>query len=171
MSIKQIARAAPCSRMTIHRVLGRGCGGCAKTRRLRPETASAILAVRLPDYLAEERKPPARWTDDEGDTFGLPKEFTGDRRSLAWKAQGNCADPAVPVRAFFPGRGDRALLDAARAICEDCPVRERCLEYALETNSVGIWGGLTEVERQVMKGRRAKRGNGVSQKKEILAGV
>jgi WhiB family transcriptional regulator, redox-sensing transcriptional regulator len=171
LSIKQIAASAGVTRMTVHRIIGRGCGGCQRTRRLRPETASAILAVYLPDHLAEERKPPPKSADDEGDRFGLPAEFTGDRRSLAWKSHGNCATGNYPTRTFFPSRGDRAMLEAAKAICEGCPVQAACLNYALKTDSQGIWGGLTELERQQLKGRRSNRCNGVSQRKEILAGV
>jgi len=41
----------------------------------------------------------------------------------------------------------------AKAICATCPVREECLEYALETNQdSGIWGGLDEEQRQLGHG-------------------
>ena len=37
----------------------------------------------------------------------------------------------------------------AKAICEQCPVREPCLPYALKIREPhGIWGGLNEVERK-----------------------
>ncbi|HEY0717283.1 MAG TPA: WhiB family transcriptional regulator [Streptosporangiaceae bacterium] len=53
---------------------------------------------------------------------------------------------------FFPisGKG-RSQSDAARArrICQSCPVRAACLDYALATHqSDGIWGGLTTDERR-----------------------
>jgi hypothetical protein len=37
--------------------------------------------------------------------------------------------------------------DIAKGICERCPVRVRCRDYALSTRVTGIWGGTTEVER------------------------
>ncbi len=37
----------------------------------------------------------------------------------------------------------------AKAMCRDCPVREQCLEYALDNDERhGIWGGLTTKERR-----------------------
>ncbi len=45
----------------------------------------------------------------------------------------------------------------AKAICHTCPVREPCLEFAMETNQrYGIWGGLTDKERSSLKRRRAR---------------
>jgi WhiB family transcriptional regulator, redox-sensing transcriptional regulator len=58
------------------------------------------------------------------------------------------ADPDL----FFPISGQgRAKNDMARAraVCQQCQVRTKCLDYALATRQVdGIWGGLTETERQ-----------------------
>jgi WhiB family transcriptional regulator, redox-sensing transcriptional regulator len=53
---------------------------------------------------------------------------------------------------FFPiSATGRAKIDVARAraVCQHCQVRARCLDYALATRQVhGIWGGLTEDERR-----------------------
>lgn len=44
----------------------------------------------------------------------------------------------------------------ARQLCNLCPVRPNCLEYALENwEDRGLWGGLTPRERQ--KARRTYR--------------
>jgi WhiB family redox-sensing transcriptional regulator len=58
---------------------------------------------------------------------------------------------------FFPtptkgGKGSvlakRERLAKAKAICGRCPVRQECLEHALELpEEYGIWAGLTEEER------------------------
>lgn len=46
--------------------------------------------------------------------------------------------------------------DAAKAVCAECPVRNECLEYALDAREAyGIWGGRTEVERKALLRRRA----------------
>ncbi len=37
----------------------------------------------------------------------------------------------------------------AKSICQICPVKEPCLEYAMAIREpYGIWGGLTEAERR-----------------------
>ena len=44
----------------------------------------------------------------------------------------------------------------AKAICQVCPVKGDCLEFALEIREpYGIWGGLTETERRQTLARRA----------------
>jgi hypothetical protein len=42
-------------------------------------------------------------------------------------------------------------IDRAKRICDGCPVRARCLDWALSHGAAfGIWGGRTEAERQAM---------------------
>ena len=69
-----------------------------------------------------------------------------------WMGRGNCRDE-VPAR-FFPSDG--VGVDHARRICATCPVREPCLEYALEQRiDHGVWGGASERERRrILKRRR-----------------
>ena len=50
---------------------------------------------------------------------------------------------------FFPenkAHPDIAL--AARAICQACPARQACDDYATRNNEPGIWGGRTEQDRR-----------------------
>ncbi len=79
-----------------------------------------------------------------------------------WREQARCrqTDPAL----FFPvGTTDRALaeIEAAKAVCAACGVREACLDFAMETNQeAGVWGGRSEEERRLLRrrwmaGRRA----------------
>ena len=47
--------------------------------------------------------------------------------------------------------------DEARDICESCPVKKRCLAYAMENKErYGMWGGLTPIERRRIE-RTARR--------------
>ena len=51
---------------------------------------------------------------------------------------------------FFPDLHAyrRNEVAAAKAVCCRCPVREECLEAAMDAGEkVGIWGGLTPTER------------------------
>lgn len=71
----------------------------------------------------------------------------------AWMDHANCLgmDPDM----FFPVRGGDTK--PARRICASCPVRDTCLEYALQSPGlVGIWGGTSERDRQKIRGARRK---------------
>jgi WhiB family redox-sensing transcriptional regulator len=63
---------------------------------------------------------------------------------------------------FGPDQGESELEKQARemqakSICHTCPVKEPCLEFAMETNQkYGIWGGMTDKERASLKRRRAR---------------
>lgn len=70
-----------------------------------------------------------------------------------WFDDAACRDADTDI--FFP-RSD-ADAGPAKAICETCPVREVCLEYALTTRPPdGVWGGLTPIERHRLTRRRQK---------------
>ena len=68
-----------------------------------------------------------------------------------WMARGACRpqDPAL----FFPPLG--ASTEDAKAVCALCPVRARCLEYAiLEGIEHGVWGGASDAERRRIRKAR-----------------
>ncbi|MDZ4826713.1 MAG: WhiB family transcriptional regulator [Actinomycetota bacterium] len=73
--------------------------------------------------------------------------------STDWQAEAACRDSDTSV--FFPVSDKDA--DAARAICDTCPVAPDCLEWAIGTRQPdGIWGGLTAMERHRLVRRRQK---------------
>ena len=68
--------------------------------------------------------------------------------SGTWRNQARCR--GVNPEIFHPVNEDEAA-DAAKAICELCPVREPCLEYAISAREKdGVWGGVTARERRRM---------------------
>lgn len=72
----------------------------------------------------------------------------GEEGELAWQADALCAQ--TDPEAFFPEKGG-STRDAKR-VCSQCPVREACLEYAMENDErFGIWGGLSERERRRLR--------------------
>lgn len=67
-----------------------------------------------------------------------------------WRAQAACKDtnPAL----FFPSENSTRQTKAAKAICRGCFCRVDCLNFAIETDSVGIFGGTTYDERTIIAG-------------------
>lgn len=51
---------------------------------------------------------------------------------------------------FFPDKGGSAA--EAKKLCQGCPIKLQCLEYALKANEpYGVWGGTTPRERDRLK--------------------
>jgi WhiB family redox-sensing transcriptional regulator len=78
---------------------------------------------------------------------------------MDWRHRARCR--TVDPELFFPDGHSPAFHDqiqAAKAICGLCPVREPCLGWALDTGqNYGIWAGLDEAERrQLRRGRNGK---------------
>lgn len=61
------------------------------------------------------------------DTFGTLESW----EPPAWMADAACGgmDPDL----FFPGKGERAPVE----VCDGCPVRAECLDYALDLEADG----------------------------------
>lgn len=78
------------------------------------------------------------------------RDLLDDDRPWASYAACRQADPDW----FFPGSDDDGR--AAVRVCRGCPVREDCLDWALQVRiRYGIWGGLTERERRRLLRRSA----------------
>ncbi len=68
-----------------------------------------------------------------------------------WMFRAMCREEHVGL--FFPPSGARPV--SALRLCEVCPVRGECLEFALVNNvHYGVWGGMTERQRFKEKRRR-----------------
>lgn len=69
-----------------------------------------------------------------------------------WRDRARCQD--VDSTLFFSPDGERGnprrrREQQAKAVCMHCPVRDFCADYALANRETyGIWGGLTETERE-----------------------
>lgn len=76
--------------------------------------------------------------------------FEYDMDQEDWRTEAACAE--VPDVDFFPVNDDLGEMTRALAVCAECPVREECLAFAIETNqSDGIWGGTTPGERSKLR--------------------
>jgi len=50
---------------------------------------------------------------------------------------------------FFPeGKDKREQEYKAKKICASCPIVTDCLQFAIDNDQLGIWGGTTEDERR-----------------------
>lgn len=71
--------------------------------------------------------------------------------SRPWMEDALCAQ--VDTELFYPEKGGSTR--NAKQTCMACPVREQCLDFALENDERhGIWGGASERERRVLARER-----------------
>lgn len=77
------------------------------------------------------------------------------RIDLSWQLQAACT--GMDTNLWFPEKGV-AVSKIVRTTCANCPVREPCLEYAIENREMfGVWGGKTPGERGIIKRERTRR--------------
>lgn len=73
-----------------------------------------------------------------------------------WQLHGACRGKDSAL--FFHPEGERGAARAARetsakAVCAACPVVKACAEHALRVREpYGVWGGMTEDEREALLG-------------------
>lgn len=73
---------------------------------------------------------------------------------MSWRTKANCRNADVNI--FFSKRTS-ADGECALALCDSCTVRDECLQDAMRTETirVGIRGGLTSYERDVLYRRES----------------
>lgn len=59
-----------------------------------------------------------------------------------WSYLGLCRNPSI-AKSFTRGKTAQA-----KAVCELCPVKEDCLNWAIMYRESGIWGGTSDEERK-----------------------
>lgn len=70
---------------------------------------------------------------------------------MTWRDLAECRGMGPAL--FYPAQGEP--MDNAKAVCAECPVRAECLEDALANcEQWGVWGGLSERQRDRMRQRR-----------------
>jgi WhiB family redox-sensing transcriptional regulator len=68
-----------------------------------------------------------------------------------WRSRSLCSELPVDeaTAMFFPSKGQTTK--AAKALCDRCPVRPECLEFALadvDAFRFGVWGGTSSRDRR-----------------------
>ncbi|BBZ66067.1 putative transcriptional regulator WhiB3 [Mycolicibacterium insubricum] len=91
-----------------------------------------------------------------------PQQLPGPNADIwDWQMKGLCR--GVDSSMFFHPDGERGRERAARenrakAMCQSCPVLTECRTHALRVGEpYGIWGGLSESERELMIKRGVRR--------------
>jgi WhiB family transcriptional regulator, redox-sensing transcriptional regulator len=88
----------------------------------------------------------------------IEPQFRHDQRKTAWIENAACLEEDPEL--FFPvGTSTPALDQAERAkdVCRSCAVRGECLRWALDTcQDAGVWGGLDEEERRIIRRQRRR---------------
>ena len=97
----------------------------------------------------------AEWSDGAGSLLSLFDEMTDP--GAKWVSLAVCAQ--VDLDLHFPEKGRTDQVRIAKAICAECPVREECLEFALDFEdrtygSYGVFGGKTARERDEIRRQR-----------------
>lgn len=73
----------------------------------------------------------------------------------AWMKDARCSGAKTDL--WFPELG-QSTVHAIR-VCQECPVKRECLNYALDNEIVhGVWGGTSARERSKMLGRFVRTG-------------
>jgi WhiB family transcriptional regulator, redox-sensing transcriptional regulator len=81
----------------------------------------------------------------------LLEQFLSDDDDQGWQQRALCAQ--TDPEAFYPEKGGSTR--EAKRVCLACPVRQDCLQAALDNDERwGIWGGTSERERRKMKRAR-----------------
>lgn len=77
----------------------------------------------------------------------LVLDLIDDLRPKFWD---RAACRGAGVDRWFPTQG--ANYRPAKRICADCPVKQECLDYALDHEiRHGVWGGTTEAKRRRLR--------------------
>lgn len=75
------------------------------------------------------------------------------QQPVDWQAAAACRDRDPEL--WFPFHADGPQVRYAIKICAGCPVRDECRDYGAGQEH-GIWGGLTEDDRRILRRRQAR---------------
>ncbi len=84
----------------------------------------------------------------ESDAMGeLLTSFKLNDKDNRWMDHAKCHMEDGIV--WFPEQGQRHLTMEAKKFCANCPVKQRCLDWALNNEIMyGVWGGRSPKERE-----------------------
>ena len=77
------------------------------------------------------------------------------RRSKMYPFLDNAECRGLDPELFYAEGG--AAVAKAKAVCARCPLRMKCLEWAIAREEFGVWGGTTARERAAIRRERGVR--------------
>ena len=94
------------------------------------------------------------------------EDVISGRQSInyAWQKSGSCKTKKkfvvetgehVPFTYpdFYPDTG-KSVTDEVKELCDNCPVKEKCLDHAISHEKYGYWGGTSESQREILRKQR-----------------
>lgn len=95
------------------------------------------------------RVDPRRRAHLSNPALGVRYEAAPATEDIAWQLGGLCRTGGYDPNLFFPVFNPEEEAVKAKEICKDCPVIVSCAQWALAEHEVhGVWGGLSEGDRQ-----------------------
>lgn len=84
--------------------------------------------------------------------YPMTEMFLERSRAASWMEFALCQEVGGDLWHPDEGEGQTYATNRAIKICNACPVKEQCLDYAMENNEIlGVWGGTTPSERKRMR--------------------
>lgn len=81
--------------------------------------------------------------------------FHLEDNDMEWQNQAYCRDSGVD---FFPEQQVNTKILIATKFCNQCPVKQQCLDFAMNNRiDYGIWGGKTAANRRSLRRYRYRR--------------
>lgn len=65
---------------------------------------------------------------------------------MEWMSYGACAGSSIDFFSTLPKKNREA-----KKICDSCPVKSECYNYALQNEPFGFWGGATQEELESIR--------------------
>jgi hypothetical protein len=117
-------------------------------------------ADNVAEFRATRRNAPDRYNQAAFGRFHprLPRHVRHVPLPGEWSKRGRCWNQSHLIELFFPGPHEKVQV---KHLCDGCPVRPECREYALSNPSLqGYWGGMRHEERLriIERKRRVKHG-------------
>lgn len=87
---------------------------------------------------------------------------------VTWMEKGICGSGVVDPDLFFPSFDAPSSTAAAKAVCQRCPVRGECLDWAIRFHESGVWGETSEADRRTLARRKDRSVCVICESEEIM---